>query len=408
MDILKRNLFFIICGVVASAGIVLAAVGVRSMTEVRTRMNDAGGLLRQLGMAKRPPTVNMQAINDENDRVAAVKVSYQEVIDWAHQVNRREPLVPGVFPEPRGQKKEDYRDAYVAEIDRLLNLLKAGEPPTDRDIFDMKEKIRNEGPRRGDPFAEKDKSDEEEKPANKSGLITVEEARTSAPARAALVKAQEIYCYANLDSLHVIDTVRKADISTPPGRFWDAQRTLWVQQDVIEALARINEEAADKLKEQDVEPWVGLLPVKDVISIRVSNYVFEDSEGSPPAQPGSTGPANPPGTKYESLTDYYSEPDGLYDVLQFTVKLVVDARQIPIVLKEICGDRFYTPLRVAYRVVPANLGMTDKIYGEDPAVTLVMDFEAYYFADIYRRLMPKVILEELGAERPEDEKEPED
>ena len=181
-----------------------------------------------------------------------------------------------------------------------------------------------------------------------------------------------------------------------------------MQQDVIEALARINEEAADKLKEQGIEPWVGLLPVKDVVSIRVSNYVFEDSEGDPPAQPGSAGPAKPPGTKYESLTNYYSDPKGLYDVLQFTVKLVVDARQIPIVLREICGDRFYTPLRVAYRVVPANLGMTDKIYGEDPAVTLVMDFEAYYFADIYRRLMPKVILEELGAERPEDEKESED
>jgi len=36
---------------------------------------------------------------------------------------------------------------------------------------------------------------------------------------------------------------------------------------------------------------------------------------------------------------------------------------------------------------------------------VVMDFEAYYFGDVYRRLMPDAILEDIGAERPGDEEE---
>ena len=401
MDILKRNLFFIICGLVAVMGVVLLAVGLRSMARVGNRMDEAGRLLRQLSMSKRD-TVNRKAVNDVRGRVSAIQSNYREVVDWAHELNRRPPLVPGVFPEPRGEKKLEFRDAYVAEIDRLLRLLRAGEPPTQREVADMRDKIKNERPRGGD--ASRGASGEEnEGPGNRSGLINDDQARQSPAARAALVKAQAMYCYANLESLHRVRRMYTGGIELPPDVLWDAQRTLWVQQDVIEALTRVNENTARRLKDEGTEPWVGLLPVKDVVSIRVSDYVFEDSEGSTPARPGGDSAAKPPGTIDESFTGYYSTD--LYDVLQFTVKLVADARYVPTIIDEICKDRFYTPLRVSYLIEPANISMTDRIYGEAPVVRVVMDFEAYYFGDVYRRLMPDAILEDIGAERPGDEEE---
>ena len=195
MDILKQNLFWIICGLVAAAGIALSAVGLKSMGEVRSRMGEARGLLRDLDAASRGETVNPAAIKAENRRVAAVKSHYREVVDWAYSLNRHAPLVPGVFPEPRGEKKQEFRNRYLEEIDRLLALLKAGEPPSQRDVAEMAETIKNERPRRSDLLRSKDrKPDQEvEEKTNRSGLLTDEQARNSPSARAALVRAHEIY-----------------------------------------------------------------------------------------------------------------------------------------------------------------------------------------------------------------------
>ncbi|MFH0982154.1 MAG: hypothetical protein V2A79_11505 [Planctomycetota bacterium] len=405
MDLLKKNLFFIICGVVAIAGIALSAVGLKSMTDVRRRMGAADELLKRLKSAK---PVNRTAIEDVNKRMAAIQSSCQEVIEWAHQRNHRDALVAGVFPKPSAEKKEAFRDSYVAKIDSLMNSLKAGEPPTAREVAEMREIIKNEQPRRTEAGAKGEKA---EKPPDAFAVLTDEQARVSAAARVALVKAKNIYCYATLNfedlagaSLQVIPKMYTGSLELPPETLWGAQRTLWVQQDVVEALARLNADAAGRLKEQGVEPWVGVLPVKELVSIRVSDYVLKDSQGKAPAPPGDPVPANPPGTADESFTGYYSAD--LYDVVQFTVKLVVDARQIPVLLDAICKDRFYTPLRVAYKVLPPNISMTDKIHGEDPVVSLVVDFEAYYFADIYGCLMPDAILAEIGRQRPDCEKKP--
>ncbi|MCK4659038.1 MAG: hypothetical protein KAV82_05900 [Phycisphaerae bacterium] len=406
MDILKRNLFFIICGLTATVGIALAAVGLKSMTGVQSRMVDAGRLLGQLDMAQRNP-VNKRAIDDMEKRVETIKSNYQGVTNWAHNLNRRAPLIPDFFPDAPVDKKQEFTTAYVATVDGLLESLKSGTPPTPREIDDMRETIENEKPRQRDPFQAGKENAEEGEKGNRSGLITNEQARSHPAARASLVKAQRTRCYANLDSLDLIEEMYLGGIiEIKPGVFWDAQRKLWVQQDVIEALARVNKEAATKLEEAGHHPWVGVLPVKDVLSIRISNYVFGDSTGKTPARASDDGPAEPPARVNESFTA--CESNSLYDVLHFTVKLVVDPRQIPGILDAICKNRFYIPLRVDYVTQPPNLSMTGKIYGEDPAVRVVVDFEAYYLGDVYRRLMPKSILDEIAQERPEDEEKPED
>lgn len=406
MDVLKKNLFFILCGLAAFVGIALSLVGLKSMGDVRGRMEAAATLLNELRRTQGGGTVNRQVIQTVQNRVRAVEADYQAVLEWAYERNRREPLIAGVFPDPRGLKKKEFRDAYMGEFGRFLERLKAGEPPSSREIQDMAQIIKNEAPRRGDPFApaQKDTRDrsKDEEPRYRSELITDEQARQTSDARASLLKAQGLFCYASPFSFDRNSRIYEGYIDLEPAALWDAQMGLWIQQDLVEALARVNQNAAEALT-PGTNAWVGVLPVKELVSIRVSDYVLEGDEqaSSAPAPPVGDKPADPPGAWGESFTGQRCTK--FYDVIQFSVKLVVDARDIPVILNEICKGRFFTPFRVSYVVEPHNLSMANKIYGEDPVVRLVVDFEAYFFADLYRRLMPEEILKRIGAERPAEE-----
>jgi hypothetical protein len=91
----------------------------------------------------------------------------------------------------------------------------------------------------------------------------------------------------------------------------------------------------------------------------------------------------------------------LFDVVQFTVKLVVDARDIPLIVDEICRNKFHRPLRIDYSEEPPNLSMTGKIYGSEPTARVVMDFETcFFFADEYAALMPDDTVAALAHQRP--------
>jgi len=79
---------------------------------------------------------------------------------------------------------------------------------------------------------------------------------------------------------------------------WWAQVAYWIQKDVVEAIATVNEAAAEAARTRGEETWVGNMPVKDVISIRVSGeYISRDSEDEKLGdEPVGFEPATPPGT----------------------------------------------------------------------------------------------------------------
>ncbi|MCH7527217.1 MAG: hypothetical protein IID39_07255 [Planctomycetes bacterium] len=234
-----------------------------------------------------------------------------------------------------------------------------------------------------------------------SGLITAAEARESAATWAALRKSQSIYCYASRNQK---DTGRDCfsektfapKFPAKPADMWDAQVSLWIQEDVVESLARLNDETAEALRAAGKRPWVGNLPVKEVIEVSVSKYVLSHLDQADVSLTGKDGVF----TKNES--------NELYEVVHFTVILVVDARDIPAVIEAISKDKFHTLLNLRWEYNPSSLvslRMDGKIYGPEPVVRLVMDFETVFFGDIYRRIMPGINLGEIGRSRPKDEKE---
>ncbi len=414
MDLLKRHLFLIICGAVAAASIALAVLGINSMSAVKDSLARASQLAGNLQRPGQP--INITHIEAERDRIDQIEKHYTAVIDWSKQRNLAQPLIPNAFPEPDRNQRLDFKDAYGRRLRELLDMLDPGTVASGQDITEMAELIAEEDEAERWEGAALDDVDqaptmpgaEEEQPAEyRSTLLTDYGARKDAAARANITKAHQFRCYADMYALEVMGGILEPDVITPDDlAMWDAQVSLWVQESVIAALARVNEEAANRLQAEGETAWVGNMPVKEFTSIRTSPYIIPDMEPKSPARPGGSVAARPPESADEVFT--HSVSNYLYEVVQFTVEMVVDARQVPTIVNEICRDNFHTPLRIAYMDVstkPSSWSMKGKVYGADPSVRVVMDFETIFLGDIYRRLMPETILGELGVERPEPEEE---
>jgi len=423
MELLKRHLFLIICGVVAAGSIALGALAISAMSEVQDKMQEAARLASDLQRGTGQP-VNQGFIKAEEERIAAIRRHHEEVLEWARQRNTLEPLVPGLFPKPDRDRVidlvRDFKNAYQQRLRELLQMLDPGTPASAQDVSEMAETIREEE-LAAKVFEDLDRAElggaepgpepeEEEEPRRfPSGLLTDYGAKKSAAARANIAKAHQFRCYATPFSLEEIPGVLDPEIVTPSEQaMWNAQVSLWIQETVIPALARVNDEAAARIREQGQTPWVGNMPVKELISIRTPPYnvpyIVEDAPSDPPALPSGWTAATPPASPNQVFT--HSASNQLYDVVQFTLKLVVDARMIPRIVDEICQDNFHTLLRLAYNDLSPernNWSMENKIYGADPTVMVVMDFETIFLTDVYRPLMPNAVREQLGLPLLEDE-----
>jgi hypothetical protein len=411
MDFLKRQLFLIICAVVAVGSIALGVVGFQSMSEVTDRMEDADRLASKLpGLGR--DAANKRAIDAQQARIDALQSYYEQSLEWAFERNRMEPLLPDCFPDPDRDRRLAFREAYFARFEELLERLNAGSEATAVEIEDAAEQIREEeeadrffGVDRAEADASGEGGRDEEEQAKRypSGLLTDYGASQSPSARANLIKARGMLCYATLATFEVFGSLGEG-IAPEADLMWDAQLSLWIQEMVVDDLARVNDTAAEEIRQSGRTPWVGLMPVKELISIRTTPYINPDAVPKAPARPYDAGPAEPPGSGDETFTHTVS--NDLYEVVQFTLKMVVDARMIPTIVDELCKDNFHTLLRIAYEDLSKDsrlLDMDGKIYGSDPTVRIVMDFETVFFGELYRGMMPEVIRDALGLPPLEEE-----
>jgi len=435
MDFLRRHLFFIICGVVSATGIAVGVMGIQRMPKVQEEMKNVAQLYDALGAIQNKP-VGRDRIEAEQKRIDSITYDKKKMLDKAESLYGYKPPDPSAFPGekelregvlrelqkltllgsafPNGNAiaRSEFRRKYLEAMDALLVSLRSGLPATPREIAEFADKIENERVRAKeeglDPASTEDGL--ERTPA---GVLTRTGVKQDAVARANIAKAQQIFCYAlsiadakpplqspALDYQKAMANVASLDAPTFEDVWW-AQIGYWVQKDVVSAIAAVNEAAAEAVRKRGEEAWVGNLPVKEVISIRVSDeYVSRDSTyEAPGAPPGGYDPALPPGTP-ETVFTHSGQADW-YEVRQFTVKLIMDQREIPALVARLCTNSFHTLLRVAYEAVPPNKDLTGKIYGPQPTVNVVMDFETIMLGDLFRPLMPTAVCEYYGITCPE-------
>jgi len=405
MDLLKRHLFLILCGVAAAAGIVLGATGLRAMPKVRADLESAAGVFKNLESLQ---PVNERMIDAEQKRIDAILDDRAKVLERAKQLHRYESLVQGVFPAGGPQARVEFRTKYNEAIRALFGSLTSGGPPTQADIDRMKDTIDTE------KASEKQfGADRETGPLRTpADVLTKAGIRVDSAARASVAAAQRVLCYAvpffedrppeKVASLEFTMALKDTSTLQAPelADCWRAQLSYWIQKDVVGAIVAANNEAADAARAAKTDPWVGIMPVKEVISIRVAaDYVSAEGDLYAPAQPGGYTPALVPGTAQSVFTGTASGDS--FDVIQFTVKLIMDQRDIPVLVQRITNNTFHTLVRASYKAVPPNKNMVGKIYGPEPVVSVVLDFETVMLGEVFRQWMPDEVCEKYEIKCPQ-------
>ena len=410
MDFLQRNLFMIVAAVAGLGGIALAMTGLSAMPSVGEELEKGKKLYDDLANLQNRP-VNQRSIEIEQDRIDATRRDRESVFADAKVLTDYQPLVPDVFPNGDDNDLREFRKQYGLAMDKLLEPLIAGQPATDVEIDAMRDKIIDEQYRareKGLDSGETARSAVTEGPARtRAGVLTASGARNDPAARAHIAASRKIYCYvtdyraakpprtiASMDfHAELIDT---GTVDAPfPEDVWAAQVGYWIQKDVIDAIVKVNDEAAQQAKERGEERWVGMMPVKEIVSIRVSeNYVLPDDDMEyDGATAAGFAAALPPGTATKVYTMNASRDT--YEVMQFSVKLVMDQRDTFRLIEKLTSNSFHTLLRIGYSSLPPNRDMQGKIYGSEPTVLAVMDFETVMLGEVFRPLMPPVVCETL-------------
>lgn len=411
VDFLKRQVFLIVCGAVAAGSIGLGLMGMSKMSVVQEGVQEAADMAQKLPGLRRGTDgpINGDAIDAQHQRIEKVQAYHQQVLDWARQRNRYQPLMEDCFPNPDRDRKRAFRDAYKERFNELRKKMRSGEVAGPEEINEAQVLIQEEA--KADLAFGIDQSeaggaaepatDEDEKPLQyPSGLLTNHGAKTDPAARANLIKARSMYCYAGPATFEIFNL---DGIAPDVNDMWDAQVSLWIQQSVIDALSEVNDRQAKALRDAGHSPWVGLLPIKEVVSIRTSPYIIEGAESKGYSGPTGDRPATPPSSSAETFT--HTASNDLFEVVQFTVKLVVDARQLPTIIEALGKDNAHTLLRLVYEDVTGDdntLLMNGKIYGSQPTVRAVLDFETVFFGELYRDIMPDGIRGDLGLPDLED------
>lgn len=415
MDFLRRHVFSIACVLVAVGGIALIVTGVRAMPRVIDEMRRVEGLQRNLLKIESQP-VNLEKIEAAETQIELVREDRDKVFRKARELYGYELLVPKVLPEGDALKRSDFRRKYMAKMEELFGSLHCGRPADRTDFSVYQDQIEAEqaeekaGADRGgsggsDVFAGQLET--------LAGVKTKAGARVDSRARASIAVAQKLYMYGlnwkdevlpdKVSSLEVSIDMRDDTTADVPDLeyIWWAQIGYWVQKDVVGAIASLNNERAAQILEDKGSPWVGNLPVKELISVRLSTgFIPADAEDEVfGATPGGYGEALPPGNPETVFTR--SGQSDEYDVIQYSVKLVMDVRDIPALVDRICKGSFHTLLRISYEAVPVNRKMVGKIYGSGPVVNVVMDFETILLGEVFRPLLPEFVCEEYGINCPE-------
>ena len=412
MQFLKAHWILLACGLVALLAIGLLALGM-TRTNVVEEMNRRVSEASEIDSLKSSPK-NEDAINAELERRRKFEEEYNAAVREAERINKREPLRTGIFPVPASdQAAYNFQELYEDKLYELPRALLAGGPPTPEEVQDEAERLqeakrrKNEGVEPDEAPAPGTTATPSQPPGAAPGTSPPSEAPgtakgSEAELRAAIRKARNIRMYAELTAqrscFHISPIVQVQRVPTVE-EMWEAQVGLWVQQDVVNAIRKLNDEAAEQLPEKDRH--VEFMPVKRLLEIRVFGYTGAAGQlvhFSASAAAGGGGVA--PATRYRgpeyrpSLTG--RKGDENFDVISFGLAAVIDQRDVLRLVDRITRENFYQLTSIQYDALPPGSDEGVYFYGGAPVVLATMNFEGYMARKAYKEMMPPEVLREVG------------
>ncbi len=364
MSFVKMKLFLLAYGAGGLVFLVVAICGAASRA-VTDDMQRRIGIAAQIDALRIDPK-NEAIIVATRRHLELFQREFERALQHAHGINRRMPLLAGVFPAPeRPSAGFEFGAAYRRALERLSQRLAAGGLPGPAEIEDAREYLKHVS---------------EELPAAASRALD--------PAYCACVlQARRIRCYVRPESFHV-SPILEMNTVPPAAQLWFAQVSLWVQQDVAAAIARLNEAAARQVTEG--EACVEQMPVKRIELLRVQGY--QTPGGLLPFSGGESGAAPSGSFTGQTCNDQF-------DVVRFVLLVVVDQRDVLQLIDAISKQNFCQCINAGYSMVNLEDAQHGYLYGTEPVVRVRLEFEGYMARAVYKPLMPAEVRKSLGADK---------
>jgi hypothetical protein len=426
MQVVKTNLLSILCGVIAIAAVIATFWPVGGwITALKDKLDQRAAVYSSLESLRTKPRKlpltdpsqtqqedlkqfpNQKTI-EEGTRVTGL-VSAQS-IEMYHRVValNQQPhtlLVPDALPNPVSNTPQfRFADLYkmVMSVDPAVSMqvtpslvsaqkpnlrndiLHATLPPTEPDIAQA----------RADLWKNKYASQVITVNGQAINAALVNQAytqeATELPMRMRFDRARKFKLYLDNNAFDVNQNI--IGVAAPnPIDIWNAQQTLWVQEDVARAIAAANADSSSIID----------APVKQLIKLTIPQGIYlmatAQNGGTPPAAAPVEGADSQPITKVPTVSATGRVSNPLYDVIQFQLLVDVDAAKVPQFLATLTRNRLLDVYNMdVFAVDSADAGTRGFIYGANPVVTLNLSCETLYLRQWTSLLMPDIEKRQLG------------
>lgn len=425
MQFIKTHLISLASGLVAVVAIAVLALGMTRDTvreQMAKRVSEAGEIAQLQSDPKNEDVIAAEKLKGEK-----FQKEYEEVLKEAYRINKRTPLIESAFPKPDSEARRfEFQIAYAQAVAKLPQRMVGGDIPNESDVEDERINIaeeqkleaeKQEGGAKEQSITERLGNQPPVAPATpgvsiggpagggrfgaRGGMgmpmmapgatnlnVPQGDPKYDPTFRAIVTRAKSIRVYVSPLSFS-LSPILETTVAPKPDEMWYAQMGLWIQEDIVNAIAALNNDAARKVASGDV--YVEHMPVKRLEKVRLLGYVKKDALIPFPATDTSQQPELRP-----TFTDRVG--DDQIDVVRFTVIAVVDQRDLLRFIDAICRTNFYHCTHVEYIAAPPEPGY---LYGTAPVIRATVDFEGYFARKAYVDLMPPEVLTQLGGGQPQ-------
>ncbi len=406
MDFLKAQWRPIVFGLVCLASLGAGGWAYLKGADVDEKIQSAEKLRNSVEQARRNP-VNMRTIEQRQKDVTAANEEFERALNSALAMQKynafyektgpdgkpipveRKPLTNKVLTTQPSSPADaiEFKLAYIDAFNELSKRLKGRPPPSSIEVDEYAARLealqQGAGGSKNNPWGPRTIKTQDPTDSSKKERPLVEVLREYPKSRITEEIARSIYMYVDKNALGIQEMAKLDD---PPNEveIWQSQMSLWIQQDIVVALSRCNEERAAELTKQGHPDrlWVAYMPVKRLVRLAIDKKL------------GKGGGSN---LTNEGMAASFTgiQNDEKMFVVPVSVEIVVEEASLMRVLDSLCKVGFYTPIAVNYRTMRPNPLQEDFVYGDRPVVQIRIDLEAYYVRKVFESWIPKSLKEIL-------------
>ncbi|HEY7090289.1 MAG TPA: hypothetical protein VH518_19485 [Tepidisphaeraceae bacterium] len=429
MELVKKNVVSIICGAIILIAIAAIFWPINGYyASLRGELEKSVGTYNSLhGLAtkeRHKPVISLDkteperldgfpndaAITEAKGLVDKVKAQSQAMFDKAVKLNTHGLLVDGALPEGSPFKWNSFRNEYIKRTAVNPDLAKAktespkslqaivegATPPGDQEIQAERTKKEAEIKATAIPGPNGQAMNQ----VQIDNALLTELPKVADDMKNAVAMKCKVYFdpapAVPFDPSPIMMNANQGGMPGQPGgvdpsSIFNAQVGYWIQEDICNSIAAANKEAKNVTES----------PVKHLVKMEVLHEPFKvmaPGAGAPETAPPAPN-ADPSGaiTKSFITTPTGRTTNGVYDVIPFNLRIVVDAAQIPRVLQELSRSKFVTVTGVQMSTVDsAEKHAEGYFYGDSPVVVLDLRGEALLLRKWTEPLMPLQVKRALG------------